>query len=48
MIEPISINIEDLNLPSLFPMMVAIIGASGYFMYRFNNQKSYINHYMLC
>jgi len=27
MIEPISINIEDLNLPTLFPMMVAIIGA---------------------
>lgn len=27
MIEPISINIEDLNIPSLLPMMVAIVGA---------------------
>ena len=27
MITPISINIEELNLPTLFPMMVAIIGA---------------------
>jgi len=27
MVEQIAINIEDLNLPSLFPMMVAVIGA---------------------
>lgn len=27
MITPISINIEELNLPTLFPMMVAVIGA---------------------
>jgi len=27
MIVPISVNIEDLNLPTLFPMMIAIIGA---------------------
>jgi len=27
MIVPISVNIEELNLPSLFPMMVAMIGA---------------------
>ncbi len=27
MVEQISINIEDLNLPSLFPMMIAVIGA---------------------
>ncbi|PIF04352.1 MAG: NADH-quinone oxidoreductase subunit NuoN [Arcobacter sp.] len=26
MIEPISINIDELNLPTLFPMMIAIIG----------------------
>ena len=27
MIVPISVNIEELNLPTLFPMMIAIIGA---------------------